>query len=308
MRAGTDLLAGLTVPLVTPMDPTGRPSAEATLVLLDAMHAAGVRTLMLLGSNGEGPLIPTGMFAPFVAEVIAHWRSLGGADGVVTVNVTAPGTLDALDRAAVATSAGADALVLSPPIYFHHRDDEIVDHYAALGAAGLPVIAYNAPRYSNPITPAVLDGLLALDHVVGIKDSSGDLEFLRHVVDHARERPGFAVGQGAETQLAAALDLGAHGIVPGVANLAPGLALDLLAAHADGDHESTQRLQGQLTELTKLHAIRPGTPAVKEILAQRSLCTPHVAPPLRRCTPAQRADLRAFAARHEDQLIHPTKG
>src|SRR5690606_28306141 len=185
MRTGTELVSGVTVPLVTAMDPGGQPSAAASLALLEAMHAAGVRRLMLLGSNGEGPLIPTAAFAPFVADVVAHWRSLSES-GVVTVNVTAPGTLDAVGRATIAADAGADALVMSPPIYFHHRDGEIVDHYAALAGSGLPVIAYNAPRYSNPITDAVLDGLLELEHVVGIKDSSGDLAFLTQLVARGR--------------------------------------------------------------------------------------------------------------------------
>ncbi|GAB3457776.1 dihydrodipicolinate synthase family protein [Actinophytocola sediminis] len=308
MRAGIDLLAGMTVPLVTPMEVDGRPSALAAYALLDALHAAGVRRLMLLGSNGEGPLIPTGQLAPFVDGVIAHWRTRCGSAGVVTVNVTAPGTADALDRTAIAAAAGADAVVLSPPFYFHHRVDEIVGHYAAMAGTGLPVIAYNAPRYSNPISPEVLAGLLALDHVVGVKDSSNDLEWLTHLVSRAATRPGFAVSQGAETKLVDALDLGAQGITPGVANLAPGLSLRLVAAHEAGDRDETARLQDQLTALTGLHQIRPGTPAVKDILSQRALCPPHVAPPLLRCTAAESAALTEFLSAHEDQLIHSTNG
>jgi 4-hydroxy-tetrahydrodipicolinate synthase len=308
MRTGKELLSGVTVPLVTPMKPDGMPSAAGAVPLLDALHGAGVRGLMLLGSNGEGPLIPTAWLAPFVDGVIEYWRALCGDSGFVTVNVTAPGTADALGRAAVAASAGADALVVSPPIYFHHRADEIVDHYAVLASIGLPVIAYNAPRYSNPITATVLDGLLELRDVVGVKDSSGDLEWLGRLVDRTRDRPGFAVSQGAETRLAAALDLGADGITPGVANIAPGLCLRLVAAHEAGDRDAVARLQNGITALTKLHTIRPGVPAVKEVLAQRALCPPYVALPLRQCTTAERAELREFVSRHEDQLIHPTNG
>lgn len=306
MRTGTELLAGVTVPLVTPMDRDGTPAATAATALLDALHGAGVRRLMLLGSNGEGPLVPTRSLAPFVDGVTEYWRGLG--EGVVTVNVTAPGTADALDRAAIASAAGADALVMSPPIYFHHRGEEIVDHYAALAGAGLPVIAYNAPRYSNPITAAVLDGLLELEHVVGVKDSSGDLDWLGHLIGRAASRAGFGVSQGAETALAAALDLGAHGVTPGVANLAPGLAMRLCAAHEAGDRDEVARSQAGITALAGLHAIRPGTPAVKEILTRRGLCQPHVAAPLRRCTPAEGAELQDFLSPHEDQLLHRTNG
>ncbi|PUB26268.1 4-hydroxy-tetrahydrodipicolinate synthase [Promicromonospora sp. AC04] len=316
MLTGTPLLTGVTVPLVTPMEPGGRPSAERSTRLLDALYAHGVRTLMLLGSNGEGPLVPASDVGPFTAGVIARWRELGVAAGpepgrehgrqsagIVTVNVTAAGTLDVLARADAAAAAGADALVLSPPIYFHHRADEVVAHYAALAAVGLPVVAYNAPRYSNPITPGLADALADLDHVVGIKDSSGDLALLEHLVGISARRPGFAVGQGAETQLAAALDLGAHGIVPGVGNIAPGPALALVAAHRAGETAEVARLQQVLTDLTGLHKVRPGTPSIKTVLARRGLCPPHVAPPLLACDPGERAALRAFVTPFEEHLI-----
>lgn len=308
MLTETPLLSGVILPLVTPMDPGGRPSAEHATRLLDALYARGVRTLMLLGSNGEGPLVPTSAVGPFVAGVIARWRELGGADdghhdGIVTVNVTAAGTLDVLERADAAAAAGADALVLSPPIYFHHRADEIVAHYAALADVGLPVVAYNIPRYSNPITPGLADALADLDHVVGIKDSSGDLAMLEHLVAIAARRPGFAVAQGDETRLAAGLDLGAHGIVPGTGNIAPGLPLALMAAHRAGDAAEVARLQQVLTDLTGLHGVRPGTPAIKAVLAWRGLCPPHVAPPLLACDAAEREALRAFAAPFEEHLI-----
>jgi 4-hydroxy-tetrahydrodipicolinate synthase len=302
---GIALLGGVTVPLITPMDETGRPAPADDL--LDALAGAGVEKLMLLGSNGEGPLLPTAAIGAFVNGVIKKWRSLTGG-GVVTVNVTAAGTLEALERAEIAAAAGADALVMSPPIYFHHRDDEIVAHYAALAGLGLPVIAYNAPRYSNPLTRELVDALLGLEHLVGIKDSSGDIGFLGELVERARTRPGFAVSQGTETQLAAALELGADGIVPGIANIGPGLSLQLVTAHEAGDRDETDRLQALITELTELHVIRRGTPGVKEILAQLALCPPYVAPPLLRSEPAERDAFQQFIAAHQNQLLHPPKG
>ncbi|MEV0895027.1 dihydrodipicolinate synthase family protein [Promicromonospora sp. MEB111] len=332
MLTGTPLLTGVTVPLVTPMDVRGRPAAASASRLLNSLHAHGVRTLMLFGSNGEGPLVPAADVGPFTAEVVARWHALGSAathrnggprlnghyggqhsdgqrlsgghdGGFVLVNVTAAGTHDVLARADAAAAAGADALVLSPPIYFHHRADEVVAHFAALAGVGLPVVAYNAPRYSTPITPGLADALADLDHVVGIKDSSGDLVLLRHLVGIAARRPGFAVGQGDETQLAAALDLGAHGIVPGVGNIAPRATLALVAAHRAGDTAEVTRLQELLTALVGLHKVRPGTPAIKAVLARRGLCPPHVAPPLIACDPGEREALHAFLVPFAEHLI-----
>ncbi|MEV4179086.1 dihydrodipicolinate synthase family protein [Nonomuraea sp. NPDC049709] len=275
------LLDGLVVPLVTPMSEPGLPSADAGEPLLRAMARAGVRRLMLLGSNGEGPLIPVDRAGAFVAGVTSRWRDLVPG-GSILVNVTAAGTDEARRRAEDAAAAGVDALVLSPPTYFRHRDDEVVAHYAAMAGQALPVVAYNAPRYATPLTPAIVAALADLPHVVGIKDSSGDPDLLTQLIAAARRRPGFQVSQGDERHLAGALRAGAHGITPGTANLAPRLALDLVTARDNG--AELDRLQDLTTRLTHIHAVRPGVPSVKALLAMRGLCPPHSAPPLAPCT------------------------
>ncbi|SDJ95538.1 dihydrodipicolinate synthase family protein [Nonomuraea jiangxiensis] len=298
---GRRLLGGVMIPLVTPMSEPGLPSGQAAKALLHGLAAAGARGLMLFGSNGEGPLLPVSALTEFAVQVAGQWRELTG--GPVLCNVTAAGTAEARQRAAAVEPAEPDALVLSPPIYFRHRDDEIAAHYEALAGLGTPVVAYNAPRYSNPLGRDTIDRLVAMPHVVGIKDSSGDLDLLGHIVSAARRRPDFGVSQGAETQLLAALRLGADGIVPGIANLAPGPSVELFAAHEsgrDGDAEEAQRV---LARLLALHSIRPGVPAIKALLDDRGLCPPHVAAPLVPCTEAERRDLNALLANDEAHLF-----
>ncbi|NEE00084.1 dihydrodipicolinate synthase family protein [Phytoactinopolyspora halotolerans] len=375
---GKELLRGVTVPLVTPMDAPGEPrtAVGSGAELLTAMRDAGVDALMLLGSNGEGPLLPTDAIGAFTVETATLWRESHDTTherprtathdsshtathdsshtathdqdgpsvaGPVLVNITAAGTAEVMDRAEAVLPASPDALVLSPPIYFHHRDDEIVAHYAACAELGIPVVAYNAPKYSNPITPQVFHALLEMEHVVGIKDSSGDLDMLRHMVKtaHAR-RPDFGVGQGAEGALADGLRGGADGIVPGIANIAPDVAValhrawcaesspetgspsrsDVHSAHhaqatgapcADGDAAedaaedngdvSADAWQTVVDQLCGIHRIRPGVPTIKAILDERGLCPPHVAPPLLPCTPDERTALAEYLRPHESNLI-----
>jgi len=300
-----DLLGGLVVPLVTPMDLPGVPSAASATPLLRAMADAGVRRLMLLGSNGEGPLVRADRVPGYVAGMVKRWRDLVDG-GVVLVNVTAAGTDEVRERAGRVVDSGADALVLSPPTYFRHRPDEVVAHYAALAGCGLPVVVYNAPKYATPLTESIVDGLVALPHVVGVKDSSGDPAVLGYLVEAARRRPDFTVSQGDELGLAAALRAGAGGIVPGTANLAPRLAADLVAAHDSGDGAEADRLQELNTRLTALHAVRPGVPAVKALLARWGLCPPHTAPPLAPCTPSETDELARVVGPLGRYLLAPT--
>jgi 4-hydroxy-tetrahydrodipicolinate synthase len=300
-----DLLGGLVVPLVTPMERPGVPSVEAAVPLLHAMAGAGVRRLMLFGSNGEGPLVRADRVPGYVAGLVERWRDLvEGA--VVLVNVTAAGTDEVRQRAEQVAAGGPDALVLSPPTYFRHRADEVVAHYAALAGCGLPVVAYNAPRYATPLTESSVDALVALPHVVGIKDSSGDPALLAYLIAATRDRDDFTVSQGDERRLAEALRAGAGGIVPGTANLAPRLAAEMVAAHEAGDDAELDRLQDLTLRLTELHAVRPGVPAVKALLARWGLCPPHVAPPLAPCTPQETRDLARAVRPVGGHLLAPS--
>jgi 4-hydroxy-tetrahydrodipicolinate synthase len=279
------------------MQAPGQPSTAAATPLLTALAAAGVRRLMLLGSNGEGPLIPAGRTGPFIAGVVDQWRRLVPG-GLVLANVSAAGTAEAGVRAEHAIAAGADALVLSPPTYFRHRDDEIVAHYAGLARYGPPVIAYNAPRYAAPLTRPCVDALTVHAHVAGVKDSSGDLSFLEYLI-----AAGFETSQGDERHLTDALRAGARGITPGVANLAPRLFLDLLSAYDAGDTAEADRLQELAIRLIGLHRVRPGVPSIKALLARRGLCPPHAAPPFAPCTPAETEALAEAVEPLRDYLL-----
>lgn len=301
---GRALLSGVMVPLVTPMSAPGVPSAGAAEDLLAALARTGVRSLMLFGSNGEGPLLPASALTEFAAGVAARWRELTG-DGPVLANVTAAGTAEALERAAAVSLAEPDAVVVSPPIYYRHRDDEVVAHFAAFAGLDVPVVAYNVPRYSVPLTPGVLDEVLAMPHIAGIKDSSGDLALFGRVVAAARRRDDLGVSQGSEPQLVAGLEAGADGIVPGIANVAPVLSVALYDAFRAGRLAEADVAQETVDRVTALHAVRPGVPSVKAVLDARGLCPPHVAAPLAPVTPDERAALLDLLAPLDPHLITP---
>ncbi|GMA90345.1 dihydrodipicolinate synthase family protein [Homoserinibacter gongjuensis] len=302
MIDGRHLLSGLIVPIVTGLDAESRPDATLSARLLDAMADAGVTKLMVLGSNGEGPLIPTSMLRGYLEEMVQAWHDRVPL-GAVVVNATAPATLEALERGALAVAAGADAVAVCAPFYFRHRDDEILEHFRRFAALEAPVVAYNIPRYVNDLTPAVIEQLPELSHVIGVKDSSGDLETLARFIALKDARPDFGVSQGGETALLAGLRMGADGIVPGTGNIAPSLAVRLLDALAVGDDAAAERAQEVTTLLTGMHRIRAGVPSVKAVLDQLGLLTPHVAPPLAPCTEAERSALAEFIAPFRAELI-----
>lgn len=279
----TSILSGVTAPMVTPMTPGGRPDAAAAGALLDRLDTAGVDRLMLLGSNGEGALIPSADAEHFARDVAAEWRTRRGADAAVLVTVFGTGTRAALNAAEILTASAPTAIVVAPPLYFRHTDDELVDHFTALTAIGLPIAIYNIPRYTgNPVSPRLLERLTEVAGIAGLKDSGGGTELIDRAIA-LRDESGaeLAVSQGAEGALVWALRAGADGITPGLANLAPHLCVALADAVRAGDGPRAEELQANLDRLAAVHGIRPGVAAMKAALHLEGLIPNEVAPPFR---------------------------
>ncbi|MFC7619832.1 dihydrodipicolinate synthase family protein [Microlunatus sp. GCM10028923] len=305
-REGSDLVTGVTVPVITPLAPVAgvmRPDATGLKQLYGAFAAAGIRRIMLLGSNGEGPLVPTEWLRPFVRDAVAAWHAYG-SDHTILVNITAPGTAEVLLRAEAIADAGADGLVCSPPTYFRHLDAEVIKHFAAITELGRPVIIYNSPTYATPLTEGSLAGLLELPGIVGMKDSSGDPELHRTLIDSAHAA-GVGVAQGGETVALSALQSGADGIVLGIANLAPRPVAELWTAYQEGRIEDAAAAQALITELVGVHRIRRGVPTIKALLAARGVLPYEDSlPPLLACDDDERRRLLDLVQPHDEALIN----
>lgn len=287
------MLRGVMVPMVTPMSSPGRPSAGHAELLIDRLAESGIHGLLLFGSNGEGPALTIDAMGEFAQEVTRGWRARR-PDGRVVINVSAVATEEALRRAGVVLGAEPDAVALTPPMYFRYRPDEVSAHYQAFADLGVPVVAYNIPRYTgNPITVDVFRELVAMPHIIGVKDSSADAETFAQLLEVAAGRDDFGVSQGDEGRLVEALRDGAHGIVPGFANLAPSLAVDLVRSVEAGEESRAEQRQAVVAKLAELYRIRAGVPAMKAALDLLGVCPPHAAMPFAPCTQSERERIRA---------------
>jgi 4-hydroxy-tetrahydrodipicolinate synthase len=296
-------LAGVTVPVVTPLDARGRPDAAVAEPLLRDLAAAGVRSLLVLGTNGEGAVFAPADAAAFAADIAACWRDL--SDGAVFVAAFGSGTSETRTRiAAILRRAAPDALVIPPPHYFRYTPDELFGHYAAVHDCGAPVVVYNAPRYTgNPIHAEALLHIAGLDGVIGIKDSSNDDTVLLAALQVARDVDGFAVSQGNERRLAWALRRGAAGITPGLANIAPVPCVELLSAANAGDEQTALRCQTELDRLSRMHEVRPGVACMKAALSLLGRCPPEPAPPMHPYSEDERGRLATILGESRARLL-----
>ena len=135
----------------------------------------------------------------------------------------------------------------------------------------------------------------ALDEprIIGLKDSSGDMNYFKNATALVKQRPDWSLFIGPEEKLFDAMQLGGHGGVSGGANLFPKLYVQLVAAHRAGHLARAQELQGQIQQVSDLlyHIGQYSSSIIKGIkcaLACRGVCDDFMAEPFHRFRAGER--------------------
>jgi 4-hydroxy-tetrahydrodipicolinate synthase len=236
-------LAGIFVPMLTPLDASERVDIASLRRLVDFLIEAGVHGLCAMGKTGEFAGLPESERARAVEATVdqAHGRV------PVIANIGDGSTGLALRHAQHAVRAGADALALTPPHYYPHSMDEMLVHFRAVKSAhpDLPLLVYNIPQTVKVKMTLPTTLQLAREGTVqGIKDSQNDLRWFR-MLAHSIRRDGleerFRLFLGTRILVDAGFLIGAHGAIPATSNVAPAAAVEAWEASLRGDFRTAAR-------------------------------------------------------------------
>ncbi len=289
-------LTGVVPPVISPLSVSGRPDRGALGRVIGHVLDHGCSGLFVLGGCGEGAWLTTAQRG----QVIRRAVEVSAGRAPVLVGVMLPATGPAAEAARQAEAEGADAVVAGSPYYGASSALAQERHIEEiLRAVSLPVLLYNIPQAThNPVLPATARRLAREPRVLGIKDSAGDLGGLIGFLGIKEMRPSFRVLQGSEHGASSSLLLGADGLVPGMANFAPGLFVALRAAAAAGDAERCRSLQAEISDLWTLHLQGHWLTALKAACALVGLGNGIPSPPLRPVTQEERRAIAAILERH----------
>src|SRR6185436_16715936 len=116
-------------------------------------------------------------------------RAVAGREPVL-VNISDTSLAETLSLAYIASDAGATAVVATAPYYFPLDQENLWRYIQHLVSdLPLPLFLYNIPTHAKVgFGIETVARALQLTQVAGIKDSSGDRGYLRHLVDQSRQR------------------------------------------------------------------------------------------------------------------------
>jgi dihydrodipicolinate synthase/N-acetylneuraminate lyase len=238
---------GIIPAVTTPFDASGAIDHEGLAGNVAALLDAGVHGIVATGTMGEAGSLSTAERRS-VVEAVA--RAVDGHVPVIA-GISAGTPAAAIALAADAAEAGADALMMLPPLGYRGDDDEIVAYYRSVAeAGGLPLMAYNNPEASGiDMGPTLLARIYEeIENVVAFKECSGDARRIPALIDAA---PGAEVLVGGDDWALEGFCAGATGWVSGVADVAPRDCVALYDACRAGDLETARGIYRRLLPLSR---------------------------------------------------------
>jgi len=284
-------LQGIVPPVVTPLASYDELDVEGLERVVFHLLEGGVHGLFLLGSTGEGPALSYRLRRELVDRVCR----LVGSRVPVLVGVTDCAYAEAVNMAEYSARAGAAAIVSAPPFYFQYDQVDLLHAMETLASISpIPLYLYNMPGLvKTTFEVATVARAAQIENIRGFKDSSGDLQYLAKVLEVVgNKHPEFSILVGPEHLLSDALMLGAHGGVPGGANLFPRLPVRVYEAYLEGRLDEMRAFQREMDRIgtpiwngygsAPRHLIR-----LKAALAAMGLCSPNPAWPYQAVAPEE---------------------
>ena len=248
---------GIIPPVVTPFTADGKVDLPGLDKVIDHLLAGGMHGLFILGSSGQVAYLTDAQRD----EVISH--TVARVAGRVPVQVGTPDFTASrmIEHARRAEALGADAVVVTAPIYALNDVAEIDRHFRMVaGAVNIPVFAYDVPvRVHSKLGLDLLLGLGRDGVLTGVKDSSGDdVAFRRLVAANAAAGSPLTLLTGHEVMVDGMLLLGADGAVPGLANVDPAGYRRLWDAAEAGDWATARAEQDRIAKLFEIAFVPQG--------------------------------------------------
>src|SRR2546426_1975290 len=247
-------LCGLLLPITTPFLGDGALNLDGLRSNIKKWNQSGIAGYVVLGSTGERAHLDEREYVQVIEtarEAVPNGFAFIAGAGQQSTRVT----IAEIKRA---VAVGADAVLVITPHFYRAAITQaaLVKHYNEVAdAAPVPVILYSMPDLTGiVIEPETVATLSRHKNIIGVKDSSADIESLQKTINLVRGNSSpedFAVLTGNGTVLYEARRAGAQGAILAVGCVAPALCAQILLAARDDNNVRATELQRNLTPLAR---------------------------------------------------------
>lgn len=258
--------------------------------VVDELIRDGVTGIIALGTVGENNSLD---YDEKVSVLSAIVEVVKGRVPVIT-GVSEYDTRRAVHYAQAAEKAGADGLMLLPPMVYVPKPDELVAHFRGVAErTALPIMLYNnPPAYRTVIDRYVLEQLVPVENIVAVKESAPDTRRFTDFRNDLGDR--YVLFAGLDDVALEGLYLGAKGWVSGLTNAFPRESVELVAAVERGDHAKALEIYRWFMPLLHLDAEHDLVQSIKLAEQVMGRGSERVLPPRYVLTGERRAEVIAM--------------
>jgi len=220
-----------------------------------------LRGYVVQGSNGEVVYLNE----EEKVDVVKFVRATISPEKLLIAGAGCESTRQTIKLCEKMAEAGANAALVINPFYYSKamaNVNVIINHFNQVAnKSPIPVIIYNMPANTGiDIPDEAIIQLSKHPNIVGMKDSGAKIAKIAYLI---QECPKFQVLAGSASFLAPALMCGAVGGVCALANIAPGLILEMMSKIEKKDYTRAFSMQKRLVESNAAVTSRWGVAGLK---------------------------------------------
>ena len=268
------MISGYIAAVVTPFS-DGKVDIESFEKYLSFLADSKIFGVVVCGSTGES--LSLSMQEKIELIKAAH-RIIGGKIKLFAgvIDAATHNCLDFIKK----TEEIVDGFLCICPFYIKPSQNQIYEHFKTISdATKRDIILYNNPgRVGTSIDFSTLKKLSSQKNVVAVKECTSDLSVFS--TWRAAVKEDFAFLSGNDDTAAAALSMGAVGVISVTANIAPELCSTMLSAFQQNNLERFAVVRDALEPLHKLMFAEPSPGPVKYALSKLGLMKEELRMPL----------------------------
>jgi len=289
-------LKGSMVALVTPFK-DDKIDEEKIKELVEFHIKNGTKAIIPCGTTGESATLSYEEHDKVIEIVVKQ-----AAKRIMVIAGTGSNnTKEAIRLTKHAKHAGADAALLISPYYNRPTQAGLYLHFKAVAeAVDIPIILYNiASRTGVNIEPETVADLARIKNIVGIKESSGNLDQMSRIVQLCGEQ--FALISGDDSLTLPVMSIGGTGIISVVANIAPRDVADMVDSFLQGDLRHAKKMHYKLLPLVKAMFIETNPIPVKTAMGLLGMIEPTLRLPM--CSMKEESKIKLIKALKDYGLL-----
>jgi len=285
-------LQGIFPAITTPFDHKGDLYKVKVQHNIEKWNHTGLAGYLVSGSTGETPYLST-------EEKLQVWEwsaQYAASDKVLLAGTGAESVRESVKLTNRAAEMGYKAgLVLAPHYYrgmMSRMETQILFFRTVADQTKIPILLYHFPQVTGiDLTPDAVATLSDHPNIIGMKDSSGNLEGTKKFI--AAAKPGFQVLTGSASVLAESLAAGCPGAILALANAVPYACISIYEAHRTREPEAALDWQNRIACASKLCAATYGIPGLKYAMDLKGFYGGPTRLPLTVVTPDAQRELQA---------------